>query len=82
MLGEDLVLGVRQRAIEPPQHRERQDDLAVFRLLIVASKEVGDGPDEVGELLEITAGLQEGDRVVVNPPASLGDRDRVKIKES
>ncbi len=36
----------------------------------------------LGELVEVTAGLQEGDRVVLNPPASLGDGDRVKIKES
>ena len=33
-------------AIETPQHRERQDDLAVLGLLVVAAQEVGDGPDE------------------------------------
>ncbi len=38
------------------------------------------GPD-MGELVEILAGLKEGDRVVVNPPASLDDRERVKLKE-
>ena len=36
----------------------------------------------LGDLMEITAGPQEGDRVVLNPPASLSDGDRVKIKES
>lgn len=36
----------------------------------------------LGELWEITAGLQEGERVVVSPPASLDDGDRVKLKES
>ena len=36
----------------------------------------------LGDLMEITAGPQEGDRVVLNPPASLDDGDRVKIKES
>ena len=28
------------------KHRERQDDLAVIRLLVVASQEIGDRPDE------------------------------------
>ena len=36
----------------------------------------------LGELMEITAGLEEGNRVVLNPPATLDDGDRVKIKES
>jgi hypothetical protein len=36
----------------------------------------------LGDLMEIIAGPQEGDRVVLHPPASLGDGDRVKIKES
>lgn len=46
----------------------------------VKSVEVSIG-EEMGELVEITAGLKEGDRVVVKPPASLKNGDRVKLKE-
>ncbi|MGQ9687653.1 MAG: efflux RND transporter periplasmic adaptor subunit [Desulfobaccales bacterium] len=36
---------------------------------------------ELGELVEIASGLKEGDRVVLQPPASLDDKERVKVKE-
>jgi multidrug efflux pump subunit AcrA (membrane-fusion protein) len=36
----------------------------------------------VNDLIEIAAGLKEGDRVVLNPPASLHDGSRVKVKQS
>jgi RND family efflux transporter MFP subunit len=37
------------------------------------------GP-EMGDLVEITKGLQEGDKVVLKPPPSLVDGARVKVK--
>ena len=36
----------------------------------------------MNDLVEVAAGLKEGDRVVLNPPASLKDGSRVKVKES
>ena len=33
-----------------PQDGERQDHLALFGLLEVAAEEIGDGPDEGGEV--------------------------------
>ena len=36
----------------------------------------------MNDLVEVKSGLKEGDRVVLNPPASLKDGSRVKVKES
>jgi RND family efflux transporter MFP subunit len=36
----------------------------------------------MNDLVEVAAGLKEGDRVVLNPPASLKDGSRVKVKAS
>ena len=36
----------------------------------------------MNDLVEVDSGLKEGDRVVLNPPASLKDGSRVKVKES
>jgi len=35
---------------------------------------------EMGDLVEITAGLKEGDKVVLKPPPALADGSRVKVK--
>ena len=48
--GEHGGLGGLQHAIETAEDGERQDDLAVFGLLVVAAQEIGDGPDEGGEI--------------------------------
>ena len=50
---EHLGLGRLQHAVEAPQHSERQDDLAVPRLLVVPPQQVGDRPDEGGVVLDL-----------------------------
>ena len=45
-------LGLLQHAVQTAQHGEREDHLAVLRLLVVASQEVGDGPDEGGVVVD------------------------------
>src|SRR5690606_2291068 len=46
VLGQHLGLGRRQYAVQAAQHGERQDDLAVLGLLVIAAEQVRDGPDE------------------------------------
>jgi len=43
--------------------------------------QVQPGP-AMGDLVEVASGLKEGDRVVLQPPKSLQDGSRVKVKES
>ncbi len=50
VLGEDLGLGRCEDRVEAADHRERQDDAPVLGLLVVAAEQIGDGPDEVGQL--------------------------------
>ncbi len=35
----------------------------------------------LGEMIEVTGGLKGGDKVVVNPPAALGDGGRIEVAE-
>ena len=49
-LGEDGGLRLLEHAVEAPQDGERQDHLAILRLLVVAPEEVGDRPDEGREI--------------------------------
>jgi hypothetical protein len=44
-------LGGGEHAVQPAQHRERQDHAAVLALLEVAAQKVGHGPDEGRECL-------------------------------
>ena len=46
----------------------------------VLEKEITAG-DMLGDMLEVPAGLNTGDRVVMNPSVKLKDKDRIKIAE-
>ena len=46
---QDRVFRWLQNAIEPTQHDEREDDLAVFRLFEVAAEDFSDLPNEARE---------------------------------
>ena len=48
--GEYRRLGGFEHAVQPAQHGERQDHLAVRGLLVVATQQVGDGPEESGQI--------------------------------
>ena len=43
---QDLVFGGLQNTIQPTQHRQRQDDPAIFGLLVHAPQQIGHRPDE------------------------------------
>ena len=60
----------------------RQDKTWAFLLQgrRVELVQVATGP-AMRDMVEVTGGLKEGDRVVLNPPASLGNNSRVKVKE-
>ena len=47
---EDGGLGGLKDAVQTAEDGEWEDDLAVFRLFVVAAQQVGDGPDEGGEI--------------------------------
>ena len=54
-LRQNCGLGRRQHAVQPPQNRERQDNLAVVGLLVVAPEQIGDRPDKGRQRLMIHA---------------------------
>src|SRR5690606_2816806 len=47
---QDGGLGGFEYAVEPAEHGERQDDPAVLGLFVIAAQQIGDGPDEGGEV--------------------------------
>ena len=49
------LLAGRQHGVEAAQHGERQHHALVLRRAVGTAQQVGDGPDEVGELLEAGA---------------------------
>ena len=59
-LGEHGGLGGFEHAVEAAQDGERQDDLAVLGLLVVAAQQIGDGPDEGGEIGVAHRRMDEG----------------------
>ena len=42
-------LGRRENAVEPAQHRQRQDDLAILVSLAGATEQIADASDEAGD---------------------------------
>jgi hypothetical protein len=53
--GQDGSLGRREDTVQPSQHHERQNDLPVVRLLVIAAQQLGDRPDERTEVLFVHA---------------------------
>ena len=49
LLGQHSGLRGGKHAVQPAQHGEREDDAAVFGQLVVAAKQIGDGPDKGGQ---------------------------------
>ena len=45
-----VASGGLQHTVQTAQHGEGEDDFALLRLLVVATKQVGDGPEEGGEI--------------------------------
>ena len=53
VLGQHLVLGRLQNAVEPAEYCQRQHDVLVFVGAVGSAQELGDLPDEVGVLVEV-----------------------------
>jgi len=54
---QDRFLARFQYAVEPAEHDERQDDLAVLGLLEIAAKRFGDLPNEAGKPVGLLCSL-------------------------
>ena len=52
VLGDDLILGLSQDAIQPAQHRERDHHSAILRRPVRATQEIGDVPDDITVFFE------------------------------
>ena len=71
-LGQHCGLGLLEHAVEPSQHGERQDHLAVLGLLVVAPEQVGHRPDEGGQV-----GIAHGSYVLQNPAGLILRMNRI-----
>jgi RND family efflux transporter MFP subunit len=84
-LSQPLEPGARQPRLTIPKTALVTRNGASYSFLVTGNR-VQLVPITVGlalnDLVEINRGLKEGDRVVVNPPASLHDGSRVKVKQS
>ena len=56
--GDDLVAGGLHDLVEAPHHDERQDDLAVVGLLVVAAQQLSDAPDEVCVIADLAQAVR------------------------
>ena len=45
LFSEHRSLGRFEDTVQAAEDREGEDDLAIFRLLVIATEKVGDGPD-------------------------------------
>ena len=54
-----LRLGRRQHTIEAPQHRHRQHDAFILWRSVGTAEQIGDLPDEIGEVVVIGHGAVE-----------------------
>jgi RND family efflux transporter MFP subunit len=84
-LSQPLEPGERQPRLTIPKAALVTREGSSYSFLVTGNR-VKQVPITVGltlnDLVEIAQGLKEGDRVVVNPPASLHDGSRVKVKQS
>ena len=68
---EHRLLGRLQHAVQAAQHGQRQDDLAVLGLLVVAPQQVGDRPDERGVVAHVLGSCSGHDLLKVGGGAIL-----------